>query len=283
MLWGSTVVTSGPVWALVIYTGSDSRAVLNTSAKRTKIGIFDSEVNTMSKTLFCILMLAAAVLVGLKGLSGIWVIYFARFVLLLSSIIPISLRVNLDLAKTYYSRLIATDAKMDSTVVRNSSMPEELGRIDVLLTDKTGTLTKNDMVLKKLHIGRTCFTSDCAPDIRYLLRGFAALDSAYHLLWIAVLLFVSSIADINSSFFQFKFSGMSDPGFQTGGSDLLIDGSATASCVGQHQSFIPSRRFSDVWDKLRMTLIGLGVCHNVTPIQDELSGKVLPLFCSSKC
>lgn len=80
-----------------------------------------------------------------------------RFLVIFSSIIPIryaikcflqpilslSLRVNLDLAKTFYSFEIMRDGKISNTVVRSSTIPEELGRIEYLLTDKTGTLTKN--------------------------------------------------------------------------------------------------------------------------------------------
>jgi len=36
------------------------------------------------------------------------------------------------------------------TEARNSSIPEELGRINYLLCDKTGTLTKNEMIFKNL-------------------------------------------------------------------------------------------------------------------------------------
>ena len=69
---------------------------------------------------------------------------------MLSSIIPISLRVNLDIAKLYYSYLINNDPDIPQTIARNSNIPEELGRIGFLLTDKTGTLTKNEMTL--IHI-----------------------------------------------------------------------------------------------------------------------------------
>ena len=81
------------------------------------------------------------VIVLLDGLQSGWYINFFRFVLLLSSIIPISLRVNLDMAKVYYSYCIYKDEDMANTIPRNSTIPEELGRIQFLLTDKTGTLT----------------------------------------------------------------------------------------------------------------------------------------------
>jgi len=48
-------------------------------------------------------------------------------VLLLSSIIPISLRVNLDMGKIWYSYGIGTDKSIPETIPRNSTIPEELG------------------------------------------------------------------------------------------------------------------------------------------------------------
>jgi phospholipid-translocating ATPase len=61
--------------------------------------------------------------------------------LLLNSIIPISLRVNLDFAKIVYLLFVNKDNMIPGTICRNSNIPEEMGRIGFLLTDKTGTLT----------------------------------------------------------------------------------------------------------------------------------------------
>ena len=44
------------------------------------------------------------------------------------------------------------DKAIPGTVVRNSTIPEELGRIHYLFSDKTGTLTQNVMVFKKLQM-----------------------------------------------------------------------------------------------------------------------------------
>jgi phospholipid-translocating ATPase len=35
-------------------------------------------------------------------------------------------------------------------VARNSTIPEELGRISVIFSDKTGTITANEMMFKRL-------------------------------------------------------------------------------------------------------------------------------------
>ena len=55
------------------------------------------------------------------------------------------------------------------TVARSTTIPEELGRISYLLSDKTGTLTQNQMVFKKLHLGTAAYSNDTFDDIqRYL-------------------------------------------------------------------------------------------------------------------
>ena len=142
-LWMNTIVASSPVLGLVAYTGRDTKASMNTSFASTKVGLVDLEINMLAKILAMVTLILSIAMVALDGIKSIWYIYLMRFLVLFSSIIPISLRVNLDMGKSVYSYLIARDRNIEGAVVRTSTIPEELGRIDYLLTDKTGTLTKN--------------------------------------------------------------------------------------------------------------------------------------------
>ena len=133
---------------------------MNNKAVRSKMGLLDIEVNFLSKLLFVLMMALAAVITIFNGLNENAWLFFMRNVLLLQSIIPISLRVNLDMAKLYYSYCINTDEQIAGTVARNSNIPEDLGRLSYLITDKTGTLTQNEMILKKVCIEAAIFESE---------------------------------------------------------------------------------------------------------------------------
>ncbi|KAI8986494.1 phospholipid-translocating P-type ATPase [Pilobolus umbonatus] len=172
-LWMNTVLASGSVIGFVIYTGKDTRAVMNTSHPKTKVGLIDEEINRLAKILFLVTLGLSVIMVGLNGFRGLWYIYVFRFLILFSSIIPISLRVNLDMGKTVYARQIEKDHDIADTIVRTSQLPEELGRIEYLLSDKTGTLTQNDMELKKLHMGTMSYGLDTMDEIQsHLVSAF---------------------------------------------------------------------------------------------------------------
>jgi phospholipid-translocating ATPase len=48
---------------------------------------------------------------------------------------------------------------MDHAIARNSTIPEELGRVHYIFSDKTGTLTQNHMIFKKLSLENMSITN----------------------------------------------------------------------------------------------------------------------------
>uniref|UniRef100_A0A8C2JRU3 Phospholipid-transporting ATPase n=1 Tax=Cyprinus carpio TaxID=7962 RepID=A0A8C2JRU3_CYPCA len=166
-LWASTVVASGTVIGVVIYTGKEMRSMLNMSQSKNKVGLLDC----LTKALFLAQVVLSVIMVALQGFLGPWFRNLFRFVVLFSYIIPISLRVNLDMGKSAYSWMIMKDKSIPGTVVHTSTIPEELGR---LVSDKTGTLTQNEMVFKRLHLGTVSYGTDTMDEIQsHIIQSYA--------------------------------------------------------------------------------------------------------------
>lgn len=48
-VWAGTVVASGRLLGVLVYTGTETRAVMNNSSPRSKVGLIDIEVNNLTK------------------------------------------------------------------------------------------------------------------------------------------------------------------------------------------------------------------------------------------
>ncbi|KAI8008286.1 Phospholipid-transporting ATPase 2 [Camellia lanceoleosa] len=87
-----------------------------------------------------------------------WVVIPLRFELLCSIMIPISIKVSLDLVKSLYARFIDWDNEMidletgTPAHAANTAISEDLGQVEYIMTDKTGTLTENKMIFRRCYI-----------------------------------------------------------------------------------------------------------------------------------
>lgn len=178
-VWANTVLASScNVLAVVVYTGPQTRQALSTSASRSKTGLLEYEINALTKFLCIFTLTLSFVLVALARFREIdgrpWYVSMMRFLILFSTIVPVGLRVNLDMGKVVYSRFIERDQTIPGTVVRTSNIPEDLGRIEYLLSDKTGTLTQNEMEMKKIHVGTVSYANDAMDEVTaYIKHAFA--------------------------------------------------------------------------------------------------------------
>jgi len=88
-----------------------------------------------------------------------------------SHLIPISLYVALEVFKLVQGYLIKWDEEMyyrpldKRANVRTSDLVEEIGQVEIIFSDKTGTLTMNEMEFKKCSVNLHIFGSNGDPAV----------------------------------------------------------------------------------------------------------------------
>ncbi|KAH6611334.1 hypothetical protein Trco_001354 [Trichoderma cornu-damae] len=247
--WANTVIASqGTTFAVILYTGPQTRSALSTSPSRSKTGLLEYEINSLTKILCALTLALSIILVALEGFEksgeNAWYIKIMRFLVLFSTIVPISLRVNLDLGKSAYSRFIQRDPGIPGAVVRTSTIPEDLGRIEYLLSDKTGTLTQNDMEMKKIHIGTVSYANEAMDEVNSYVRQ------------------------------AFYVQPTTDPSSQGA---LVTPSSAMSNTVNVGAT----RTRREIGSRVRDVVLALALCHNVTPTSEIEDGREVTSYQAS--
>lgn len=188
LLRGTTLRNTEYVYGIPIYMGNETKIMMNSKPCPTKVSNVMKLMNTM---LFQVFMFQLLIILLFASMSMIWqannaeghiylgiesnpgfdmfVVKMLTFWVAYSHMIPISLYVMLEVVKLGQAYLIRKDVTIyekDSgfTQCKNSDLIEEMGQVEFIFTDKTGTLTTNQMVFKQCCVNGKVFPS--AGDVK---------------------------------------------------------------------------------------------------------------------
>lgn len=176
LLRGAKLRNTHWIFGIVIYTGHETKLMMNSTSAPLKRSTIDKLTNTQTLLLFVLLIIICLIssiaselwlsthlkpdwYLGLNELTASNFGYnFLTFIILFNNLIPISLQVTLEVVRFIQAIFINMDIDMyheltdTPAMARTSNLNEELGQVKYVFSDKTGTLTRNVMEFKMCSI-----------------------------------------------------------------------------------------------------------------------------------
>ncbi|TFK36370.1 phospholipid-translocating ATPase [Crucibulum laeve] len=189
LLRGTVLRNTGWAIGVVLFTGEDTKIVMNSGGTPSKRSKVERQMNP--QVFINLLLLAAmAVVCGIADsslerhyfpLGAPWLfnddrsddnpkinglITWAFALLTFQDIVPISLYISIEFVRTCQAAFIYFDADIwyektnQATIARSWNLSDDLGQIEYIFSDKTGTLTQNSMVFRQCSIGGRAYRGD---------------------------------------------------------------------------------------------------------------------------
>ncbi|KAI7896450.1 uncharacterized protein EV154DRAFT_492260 [Mucor mucedo] len=189
LLRGAQLRNTSWIYGLVVFTGHETKLMLNSSKKPSKLSNVARITNRNILYLFGMLVTMSIlcscgnyavsksnggsrdyIMIPDTELAKEFGFNILTFMILFNSFIPISLMVTMEIVKYIQAIMIDNDLdiyyeKTDTpAVARSSSLIEELGQVEYVFSDKTGTLTCNEMEFRQCSISGLSYSLKPDPD-----------------------------------------------------------------------------------------------------------------------
>ncbi|KAI8838402.1 hypothetical protein BC829DRAFT_493000 [Chytridium lagenaria] len=175
LLRGCVLRNTEWVVGLVIFTGAETKICLNAGETPLKQSKIDVGMNNQVMANLIILGMLSIIMCFTSPSSSIswaWEGFVAFWASLITfqNIVPISLYITLEIVKTFQAFFISMDIEMyyeridQPCLPRSWNLADDLGQIDYIFSDKTGTLTQNIMQFRKCSINGVIY-GDPPPSI----------------------------------------------------------------------------------------------------------------------
>ncbi|XP_071887941.1 phospholipid-transporting ATPase IH isoform X3 [Anas platyrhynchos] len=210
LLRGATLKNTEKIFGVAIYTGMETKMALNYQSKSQKRSAVEKSMNVFLIVYLCILISKALINTVLKHVwqskdyrDEPWYNWkteperkrnvflqaftdFLAFMVLFNYIIPVSMYVTVEMQKFLGSYFLTWDEEMfdeetsEGPLVNTSDLNEELGQIEYVFTDKTGTLTENNMAFVECCIEGHVYIPHviCNGQILHDCTGIDMIDSS---------------------------------------------------------------------------------------------------------
>ncbi|CAD8207799.1 unnamed protein product [Paramecium pentaurelia] len=182
LLRGAFLRNTDWIIGLVVYTGQDTKIMRNADASRVKSSEIERIMNILILGILVVQIILSIITAAFSSAwlhnygSDSWYLEFTDFqpnllsfyaffsyILLYNTMIPISLIVSLEFVKVFQAYFIEQDEEMfvaqrkKYAKVQTTTINEELGQVEYIFSDKTGTLTCNQMEFKYCIIGNILY------------------------------------------------------------------------------------------------------------------------------